>query len=152
MPRLQHLRREFVARFGQGRVFSAPARINLIGEHTDYNDGFVLPMAIDRRTFVVGATRKDRIVRARSANLSSEIELDLDRPGAKRQGTWRDYIEGVAQAMLARGFDLHGAELIISSDVPPGAGLSSSAALEISGSRSTAAFTFVIFIGNYSSG
>jgi len=130
--RLQYLAREFAARFGRGRAFSAPGRINLIGEHTDYNEGFVLPMAIDRRTYVLGASRTDRTVHVRSADTSDEFKFDLDRPGPPRRAIWLDYVEGTAQAMLARGFQLSGADLLLGSDVPIGAGLSSSAALEIS--------------------
>jgi galactokinase len=123
--------REFAARFGRARVFSAPGRVNLIGEHTDYNDGFVLPIAIERRTFVVGCPRADRLVSVRSSNTSTEFTFDLDRPAPQRHGHWLDYVEGTAQVMMSRGFRLRGAELLISSDVPVGAGLSSSAALEI---------------------
>lgn len=130
--RLQDLRREFAGRFGASRAFSAPGRVNLIGEHTDYNEGFVLPMAIERRTYVVGAVRPDRTVNVRSTNTSTEFSFDLDHPAPRERGTWIDYVEGTARAMMARGFDVPGAELLISSDVPIGAGLSSSAALEIS--------------------
>ena len=129
---LLHLRREFAARFGAGRAFSAPGRVNLIGEHTDYNDGFVLPIAINRRTFVIARQRRDRVVSVRSANASSEFEFDLDRRGPTHSGTWLDYVEGTAHAMLDRGFALGGADLLIGSDIPIGAGLSSSAALEMS--------------------
>jgi galactokinase len=125
------LLREFAGRFGRARLFSAPGRINLIGEHTDYNDGFVLPVAIDRRTYVAGAARTDRLVSVRSCNTSTEFTFDLDRPGPQQRGSWLDYVEGTAQAMIDRGFTLRGADLLISSDVPTGAGLSSSAALEI---------------------
>ncbi len=113
------------------RIFSAPGRVNLIGEHTDYNDGFVLPMAIDRRTVVAAAKRTDRKVRVRSKGIPTSEEFDLDRPGPKRRNSWLDYIEGTAQAIEARGAKLAGADLLIESDVPPGAGLSSSAALEM---------------------
>src|SRR6478735_8796648 len=130
--RLHYLRREFAGRFGPGRAFSAPGRVNLIGEHTDYNEGFVLPMAIDRRTFVVGAARRDSIVNVYSANTSSQCSFDLERPSRGLRKSWADYVEGTAQAMLKRGFSLSGAELLVSSDIPLGAGLSSSAALEIS--------------------
>ena len=128
---LSQLRREFAARFGACRGFSAPGRVNLIGEHTDYNEGFVLPIAIARRTYVVGAARADRIVHVRSATTSSDFLFHLDQPGPRQRGTWVDYVEGTAQAMLERGFVLNGAELLISSDLPMGAGLSSSAALEV---------------------
>src|SRR5438445_4187830 len=83
----------------QPRLFSAPGRVNLIGEHTDYNDGFVLPMAIERRTFVAGSPRTDTRVRARSLDLQSSIEFDLASPGPKQSGSWGDYVEGTAQAL-----------------------------------------------------
>jgi galactokinase len=116
------------------RLFAAPGRVNLIGEHTDYNDGFVLPMAIDRRTVVAAAARDDRrlIVESLSVDSASrEAEIDLDAPHAGRRGTWIDYVEGVARVLEARGHRLRGADLVLDSDVPSGAGLSSSAALEV---------------------
>lgn len=114
------------------RLFRAPGRVNLIGEHTDYNEGFVLPMAIDRETIVAAAPRSDRRVRAFSLNLNESVEFDLDHPGAKKRGLWLDYLEGVAWALEGKGLSLKGADLMIASDVPAGAGLSSSAALEVS--------------------
>jgi galactokinase len=123
----------FRERYGRAaRIFRAPGRVNLIGEHTDYNGGFVLPMAIERETVVAAAPRADRTVRAYSTGLDEELSFDLDRPGPTRRGIWLDYVEGVAQALESRGVKLDGADLLIDSDVPAGAGLSSSAALEIS--------------------
>lgn len=125
--------RAFRERYGRApRIFRAPGRVNLIGEHTDYNGGFVLPMAIERETVVAAAPRDDRTVRAYSASLVEELSFDLDHPGPPRRGIWLDYVEGVAQALQTRGVSLSGADLLIDSDVPAGAGLSSSAALEIS--------------------
>lgn len=127
------LRQAFVETYGRvPRLFRAPGRVNLIGEHTDYNDGFVLPMAIDRETVVAAAPRDDRRVRAFSLNRDERAEFDLDAPGPPRRGLWLDYVEGVAQALERAGSRLKGADLVVSSDVPAGAGLSSSAALEIS--------------------
>ncbi len=113
------------------RVFSAPGRVNLIGEHTDYNDGFVLPMAIDRRTFVAASPRDDKIIRARSTTEGGLIEFEIGReyPGG---GDWGRYVYGVTECLRQDEFDLRGADLLIASEVPIGAGLSSSAALEIS--------------------
>lgn len=123
----------FTSAYGRTpRLFRAPGRVNLIGEHTDYNEGFVLPMAIDRETVVAATPRDDRCVRAFSLNLNESVEFDLDHPGAKRRGVWLDYLEGVAWALERNGVRLKGADLMISSDVPTGAGLSSSAALEVS--------------------
>ena len=127
------LRQAFVKTFGRApRLFRAPGRVNLIGEHTDYNDGFVLPMAIDRETMVAAAPRDDRRVRALSLNRSEQAGFDLDSPGPPRRGVWLDYVEGVARALEQQGARLTGTDLVIASDVPAGAGLSSSAALEIS--------------------
>jgi galactokinase len=114
------------------RLFRAPGRVNLIGEHTDYNEGFVLPMAIQRGTTVAAAPRKDRMVRVHSVNLQESAEFDLDRPGPMRRGIWLDYVEGIAQALVGNGVKLKGADLVLSSDVSIGGGLSSSAALEMS--------------------
>ncbi len=133
MVDLNALTRKFQALYGtRPRLFRAPGRVNLIGEHTDYNDGFVLPMAIDRGTVVAAAGRADRRVRVHSLNYDESTEFDLDRPETRRRGIWLDYVEGVAQALLKRGLKLAGADLAIWSDVPVGGGLSSSAALEMS--------------------
>jgi galactokinase len=114
------------------RIFRAPGRVNLIGEHTDYNDGFVLPMAIDRETVVAIAPRADRILRVWSINLEDSQELNLDKPGPGRRGSWMDYVEGIAAALADRGLTLSGSDIALTSDVGIGSGLSSSAALEIS--------------------
>ena len=130
---LRALKERFELLYEQSpRVFSAPGRVNLIGEHTDYNDGFVLPIAIERRTFVAGARRPDSRVIARSLNFEQTVEFDLFQPGPTRRGSWLDYVEGTARSLLERGFPLSGANLLIDSDVPAGAGLSASAALELS--------------------
>jgi galactokinase len=112
------------------RVYSAPGRVNLIGEHTDYNDGFVLPMAIDRRTFVAAAPREDRIIRAVSTDEADPIEFKIGREYSGGPD-WGRYVHGIAECLSRDQFDLRGADLLIKSDVPIGAGLSSSAALEI---------------------
>ncbi|MDQ3711485.1 MAG: galactokinase [Acidobacteriota bacterium] len=127
------LRAEFQKLYNrEPRLFRAPGRVNLIGEHTDYNGGFVLPMAIEHQTIVAAAVREDRKIRVRSVNLNEQGEIDLDAPEQKLRGSWLDFVEGVARMLERRNVKLRGAELLISSDVPNGAGLSSSAALEIS--------------------
>jgi galactokinase len=127
------------------RFFAAPGRVNLIGEHTDYNDGFVLPLAIDRRTTVAAHPRNDRLVRVRSLNIGETMSFDLDGTGEGRRDIWLDYIEGVARVCESRGFHLRGADMTLCSDVPEGAGLSSSAALEISSALAMASVSgFVI--------
>jgi galactokinase len=89
-------------------------------------------MAIDRGTVVAAAARPDRRVRVHSTTLDETVEFDLDRPGPARRGVWLDYVEGVARELEKRGVELRGADLALDSDVPVGAGLSSSAALETS--------------------
>jgi galactokinase len=127
------LRRTFADLYGKpARIFSAPGRVNLIGEHTDYNEGFVLPMAIDRRTYVAAARRDDPRVRVRSLDLGEEATFFLDDKKTIRSRTWVDYVEGVCRVLQEAGNGIAGADLAISSEVPIGAGLSSSAALEIS--------------------
>ena len=109
---------------------SAPGRVNLIGEHTDYNEGFVLPLAIARRTTVALAPRADDRVRAASAALGPGLVEYL--LGAERRGLgWIDYVQGVTRTLRAEGQTIRGVHLHIASDVPVGSGLSSSAALEI---------------------
>jgi len=123
----------FHSRYGSSpRVFRAPGRVNLIGEHTDYNDGFVLPMAIDRETAVAIAPRNDRKLRVWSLKLDDSRELNLDAIGPGRQGLWTDYVEGIASALSRKGLVLRGADIALDSNVGIGSGLSSSAALEIS--------------------
>lgn len=133
MINANNLTRVFRELYGAApRLFRAPGRVNLIGEHTDYNEGFVLPVAIDRETTVAAASRDDRRVRVFSVEKNERIEFDLNRAGQKQRGVWQDYVEGVAQALVEGGAKLRGADLVITSNVPEGAGLSSSAALEIS--------------------
>jgi len=121
----------FRQQFGVGgRCFSAPGRVNLIGEHVDYNAGIVLPMAIGLRLWVWASPRSDRQLHVIAHDLGETDVLDLDAPG-RRTGTWRDYLAGTAFHLEAAGFRLTGANLLITSDIPTGAGLSSSAALEV---------------------
>lgn len=116
----------------QGRhVFRAPGRVNLIGDHTDYNDGFVMPAAIGFSTWVTSTPRNDRTVSVFSENFSEKIEFELDDQNPKAQGNWSDYVKGVAITLERAGHRLRGAELRIRGEVPIGSGLSSSAALEV---------------------
>jgi len=128
------LRPFFRSEFGQPRAFFAPGRVNVIGEHTDYNDGFVLPMALEMGITVLGTPRPDRIlcVTSRQLGEATEIKIDLNTNGLRRTGSWVDYVEGVAQSLIAAGYQIGGADLLLASDLPMGAGLSSSAALEVS--------------------
>jgi galactokinase len=116
---------------GQSRVFRAPGRVNLIGEHTDYNDGFVMPAAIDFSTWVAISPRNDRRIVVRSENFSETSELDLDDRPARGRVHWSDYPFGVAVKLEQAGKRLRGANMLVRGDVPIGAGLSSSAAIEV---------------------
>jgi galactokinase len=114
------------------RLFHAPGRVNLIGEHTDYNDGFVMPAAIAFYTTVAAAPRSDRKLVMYSAVFDEKVEFDLDSINPAPAQHWSDYVRGVAGVLREQGYELRGADLAISSNVPIGAGLSSSAALEVS--------------------
>jgi galactokinase len=129
----ESLRAEFKTIYGcEPRLFRAPGRVNLIGEHTDYNGGFVLPMAIEHDTMAAAAARDDRKILVRSVNLDEAGEVDLNQSEKKMRGSWLDFIEGVARVLERENGKLRGADLLVASNVPTGAGLSSSAALEIS--------------------
>src|SRR5262249_46778889 len=129
----QRLTRLFSSRFtSPPRIFRAPGRVNLIGEHTDYNDGFVFPAAINLYTWPVVSPRSDRKLVAYSENLAELAELDLSDSAPQPRDHWSDYVHGVALMLQRRGIPVRGADLAIYSDVPSGAGLSSSAALEVS--------------------
>jgi galactokinase len=126
------LQGEFQSLYGKSpKLFSAPGRVNLIGEHTDYNEGFVLPMAIERRTYVAGAVNGSSRIRVKSLTLGQAFEIDLDAPGTKLRGSWLDYVEGTARALIDRAIPVVGTDLLIDSNVPAGAGVSASAALEL---------------------
>jgi len=114
-------------------VLRAPGRVNLIGEHTDYNDGFVLPCAIDYQTLVAVGARDDGLLRVVAADYHDATdEFRVDAPIVTRAGVpWANYVRGVVQMLRQRGVALRGGEMTIAGDVPQGAGLSSSASLEV---------------------
>ena len=118
-------------RSGGAGIYRAPGRVNLIGEHTDYNDGFVMPAAIDLCTWVAIEPRDDRKLHIHSEDLSDNVVFDLDESNPRARGHWSDYVRGVAVTLERAGYRLRGADLAIRSDLPIGAGLSSSAALEV---------------------
>jgi galactokinase len=112
-------------------VVLAPGRVNLIGEHTDYNDGFVLPIAIDRYTAVAVSPRDDETVRGYSAAFDDEVTFSLADTREQQPREWTAYLKGIVFALLDSGTELVGCDMTIASDVPLGAGLSSSASFEI---------------------
>jgi galactokinase len=113
------------------RTFRAPGRVNLIGEHTDYNEGFVMPAAIEFAAYVEVNQRADRRLVVHSENYSESKEFNLDDPEPCACGHWSDYVRGVAVTLERAGRHITGADLRVRSDVPMGAGLSSSAAFEV---------------------
>ena len=122
---------EFETHFGRTpRLYRAPGRVNLIGEHTDYNDGFVMPIALDRSTWVAAAPGNDRAIVVRSREYAQTVTLTIgDQPESREgntSGHWSDYVRGVASVLGTSG-----AGLLVATDVPIGAGLASSAALEV---------------------
>jgi galactokinase len=112
-------------------IFSAPGRVNLIGEHTDYNDGFVLPSAIGLRTSVAISPLLERKLRIQSQEFLESFEFDLDNLPQQATGSWCDYVLGVAVVLQRTGHAPHGATLFVQSEIPIGAGLSSSAGIEV---------------------
>jgi galactokinase len=123
---------EFKVRFGTAAsIYRAPGRVNLIGEHTDYNDGFVLPAAIDFYCWAAVAPRRDRKLVIHSENFNETVEAGLDSLSPLEKKHWANYSLGVAWALAQAGKPLSGANLYISGKVPLGAGLSSSAAVEV---------------------
>jgi galactokinase len=127
----QAFSRQFPAHKTPPRVFRAPGRTNLIGEHTDYNGGFVFPAAIDRATWLAIAPREDRVLKIHSEHFNETIEFDLDESAPAPRKHWSDYVRGVSLMLQKSGIAVAGAEILIRSDVPLGAGLSSSASLEV---------------------
>jgi len=131
------LEEDFAARYQtRPRIFRAPGRVNLIGEHTDYNDGFALPAAINLYTWIAIAPRFDGILRVFSENLNEAAEIDLRESSPRPLHHWTDYVRGVSLMLRRIGRKVDGADMLIYSELPSGAGLSSSAALEVSSASS----------------
>jgi len=119
-------------RFGQtGKLFRAPARVNLIGEHTDYTGGLVMPMAIDFQTVAAVSAREDRRLMFYSHNYKEETFIEIKNLDHGRRGHWSDYPAGVAWSLQKQGVSLRGFNMSLAGDVPLGAGLSSSASVEV---------------------
>jgi galactokinase len=120
-------------------ISSAPGRVNLIGEHTDYNGGEVLPIAIDRRTYI--AIQRSDLGRSRAASVSESLSGEFDARSPVRAGAWWDYLAGVCAQLTAGGIEVPQFDALVISDVPTGAGLSSSAALEVATSLALSALS-----------
>lgn len=134
---VERLIRTFYETFGEGgdiRTYFAPGRVNLIGEHTDYNGGHVFPCALTLGTYGIVRDRKDRTLRFYSVNIDSAgvVETSLDKIVPTAEASWTNYPKGVVWAFEKRGFKLtHGLDILIYGDIPNGSGLSSSASLEV---------------------
>ncbi|HSR30635.1 MAG TPA: galactokinase [Anaerolineae bacterium] len=137
---LQKSSEAFQQRFGavSSLIVRAPGRVNLIGEHTDYNDGFVLPMAIDRAVWIALRPRDDDAIKVHSLDFDQSAAFSLGLLRHESAG-WVEYLKGVAWALQEAGYVLKGWEGVVTGDVPLGAGLSSSAALELAAARAFAA-------------
>jgi galactokinase len=123
---------EFRARYGSPEgTFMAPGRVNLIGEHTDYNDGFVMPAAIGFATYVVAGPRNDDKLSVSSIDFRENCEFDLSGDARGPTGHWSDYVRGVATVLRSENIPIRGANLVVKGEVPIGAGLSSSASIEV---------------------
>ncbi len=128
----QRLREQFRKLYGQeARIFRAPGRVNLIGEHTDYNEGFVMPVAMDLYTWVAAAPREDSRVHVFSQNLGKHAEMDFRDPILRVRRHWSAYVLGVAASLRMSGAEIGGVNLLLEGKVPMGAGLSSSASVEV---------------------
>jgi galactokinase len=131
-PQAERLRTRFFELYRkQPRIFRAPGRVNLIGEHTDYNDGFVMPVAIELSTWVAIAPRQDQIVQVTSTSFADGAEFEVNKIHSGPTGHWSDYVRGVIAVLGARYPQILGADILVHGEVPIGAGLSSSAAIEI---------------------
>jgi galactokinase len=132
LANLRELAQQFEERFGTSpRIFRAPGRVNLIGEHTDYNEGFVMPAAVEFSSLVAISPRTDRKLLIQSNQFPGDLEFNVDHLPAQRTSTWRDYVLGVALVLRQHGSDLQGANLLVHGNVPIGSGLSSSASIEV---------------------
>jgi len=131
--RINILKSSFRENFGSDpeSVVRAPGRVNLIGEHTDYNDGFVFPVAIDRDIMVAGRPRDDKLVRVYSLDFGAMVEFSLDIIDYDSENKWSNYPRGVARFLQRDGYKLRGLDAVITGNVPQEAGLSSSAAMEV---------------------
>lgn len=135
------LRQEFLQHFGDGKaspitLVRAPGRVNLIGEHTDYNDGFVFPMAIEPEVRIAGRSRSDGLIRLASTAFAGQVvEFSIEKKIERGEPKWANYSRGVVAKLLKEGIPLRGMDALMSNTLPVGGGLSSSAAIEVGTAR-----------------
>ena len=131
--RKRRLREELEDRFGHGerpRYFRAPGRVDILGSHTDYNEGFILASSIDRDVMAAGRLRDDGVLNLHSLNTHLEVRVNLDDLNYDEEHGWANYPKGVVYELLKAGVPVEGADLVFHGEVPVGGNLSSSAALE----------------------
>ncbi|GLC31273.1 galactokinase [Clostridium omnivorum] len=130
---LMELKKEFTKLYGEGeiRAFHSPGRVNLIGEHIDYNGGYVFPCALEFGTYACVKERADNIVNLASTNFDLKVSVNLDNIEYKVEDDWANYPKGVIKVMMDKGYKISGMDILISGNIPNGAGLSSSASLEV---------------------
>lgn len=130
---LEKLKKDFKALYGEGdiRCFFSPGRVNLIGEHIDYNGGFVFPCAIEYGTYAVVRKRNDNTINFASANFDLKVKVNSDNIVYEKKDDWANYPKGVIRVMTDMGYKVSGMDILISGNIPNGAGLSSSASLEV---------------------
>lgn len=130
---IKELKEEFIRLYGEGeiRTFTSPGRVNLIGEHIDYNGGYVLPCALDFGTYGCVRKRNDRKINFASTNFELRVEVDIDKIKFNKSDDWANYPKGVIVEMMKSGYEISGMDILVSGNIPNGAGLSSSASLEL---------------------
>jgi galactokinase len=130
---INDLKKEFIKLYGEGEIrsFHSPGRVNLIGEHIDYNGGFVFPCALEFGTFACVRERKDKKVNLASTNFELRVTVELDNIQYREEDDWANYPKGVIKMMMEAGYNVAGMDILISGNIPNGAGLSSSASLEL---------------------
>ena len=132
---IELMKEEFIKRFGESdkplRVFKSPGRVNLIGEHTDYNGGLVFPAAICLETTIVVRERDDKKILLAATDLDVLVEADIDKIDDYKEIPWGNYQLGVASELMKDGYEIYGCEMLFDDTVPHGGGLSSSAAIEV---------------------
>ncbi|MBQ0104939.1 MAG: galactokinase [Armatimonadetes bacterium] len=132
MERLEKIKEKFIELYGKDpeKYAVGPGRVDLLGIHTDYNDGFVLPIAVDMDVLVCGSKREDKIINIYSFNTDSQVSFDIDKNEYDSEQKWSNYSRGVVKYLLEYGAVFGGADIVLESNLPIGSGLSSSAALE----------------------
>ncbi len=131
---IKELIKEFEKRFGKGgeiRIFQSPGRVNLIGEHTDYNGGFVFPAALTMRTAIAYRRRDDSIIKMMATDIGNVVEADINNLGDYKDLWWGNYQIGIADVMKKKGYEIVGCDMLFDDTTPHGGGLSSSAAIEV---------------------